>query len=153
MMYVVSVLINFQHFVVVFKDITPQNGQRVNPPPPTRVQSGPSGCDGVTCDDLSNCIKVAMNESSCCPKCTKYGCVCEGYQLYDCKKNGFRYKHRPVERFPNVVISMPKNSKLSQFQGNAYALYHVNCTCEGTANNFPVRPISLHSELSLAFDL
>ncbi|XP_039251429.2 uncharacterized protein LOC120328917 isoform X1 [Styela clava] len=49
----------------------------------------PDECRGVQCQSLLNCLDVDMNATKCCPKCKTYGCVCEGYQIYDCQQNGF----------------------------------------------------------------
>nr|XP_055040032.1 fibulin-2 [Misgurnus anguillicaudatus]XP_055040033.1 fibulin-2 [Misgurnus anguillicaudatus] len=47
-------------------------------------------CTGVDCPILDNCIEEVLNTGACCATCTQTGCMCEGYQLYDCISAGFK---------------------------------------------------------------
>ncbi|CAK6957462.1 fibulin-2-like [Scomber scombrus] len=47
-------------------------------------------CTGVDCPVLQNCIETVLEKGACCPTCTQRGCVCEGYQYYDCVQAGFQ---------------------------------------------------------------
>ncbi|KAM9751537.1 fibulin-2-like [Menidia menidia] len=47
-------------------------------------------CSGLECPVLQNCIETALEDGACCPKCTRRGCTCEGYQHYDCIRAGFQ---------------------------------------------------------------
>lgn len=47
-------------------------------------------CTGVDCPALQNCIETILEKGACCPTCTQRGCICEGYQYYDCVQAGFR---------------------------------------------------------------
>ncbi|XP_067287432.1 fibulin-2 isoform X3 [Pseudorasbora parva] len=47
-------------------------------------------CTGVDCPELQNCIEEVLDTGACCATCVKTGCMCEGYQYYDCISAGFR---------------------------------------------------------------
>uniref|UniRef100_A0A8B9GTU2 Fibulin 2 n=1 Tax=Astyanax mexicanus TaxID=7994 RepID=A0A8B9GTU2_ASTMX len=47
-------------------------------------------CTGVDCPDLKNCIDEVLENGACCATCMQTGCMCEGYQYYDCVNAGFR---------------------------------------------------------------
>uniref|UniRef100_A0A3P9I0T0 Fibulin 2 n=1 Tax=Oryzias latipes TaxID=8090 RepID=A0A3P9I0T0_ORYLA len=47
-------------------------------------------CSGVVCPVLQNCIETVLETGACCPKCMERGCICEGYQYYDCIQVGFQ---------------------------------------------------------------
>ncbi|KAL1021500.1 hypothetical protein UPYG_G00014060 [Umbra pygmaea] len=39
---------------------------------------------------MDNCIEEVLEKGTCCVTCVKIGCVCEGYQYYDCINAGFQ---------------------------------------------------------------
>lgn len=47
-------------------------------------------CTGVDCPELNNCIEEVLDTGECCATCVQTGCMCEGYQYYDCINAGFR---------------------------------------------------------------
>ncbi|KAA0707653.1 Fibulin-2 [Triplophysa tibetana] len=47
-------------------------------------------CTGVDCPVLDKCIEEVLETGACCATCKKTGCLCEGYQYYDCTSAGFR---------------------------------------------------------------
>ncbi|XP_073682061.1 fibulin-2 isoform X2 [Garra rufa] len=47
-------------------------------------------CTGVNCPELHNCIEEVLDTGACCATCMRTGCMCEGYQYYDCLSAGFR---------------------------------------------------------------
>ncbi|XP_056107381.1 fibulin-2 isoform X2 [Rhinichthys klamathensis goyatoka] len=47
-------------------------------------------CTGVDCPELHNCIEEVLDTGACCATCVQTGCMCEGYQYYDCISAGFR---------------------------------------------------------------
>uniref|UniRef100_A0A8C1K4L1 Fibulin-2-like n=1 Tax=Cyprinus carpio TaxID=7962 RepID=A0A8C1K4L1_CYPCA len=47
-------------------------------------------CTGVNCPELHNCIEEVLDTGACCATCMQTGCMCEGYQYYDCVSAGFR---------------------------------------------------------------
>uniref|UniRef100_A0A8C2Q0N6 Fibulin 2 n=1 Tax=Cyprinus carpio TaxID=7962 RepID=A0A8C2Q0N6_CYPCA len=47
-------------------------------------------CTGVNCPELRNCIEEVLDTGECCATCMQTGCMCEGYQYYDCVSAGFR---------------------------------------------------------------
>ncbi|XP_067244149.1 fibulin-2 isoform X2 [Chanodichthys erythropterus] len=47
-------------------------------------------CTGVDCPELHNCIEEVLDTGACCATCVRTGCMCEGYQYYDCISAGFR---------------------------------------------------------------
>ncbi|XP_033977868.1 fibulin-2 [Trematomus bernacchii] len=47
-------------------------------------------CTGVDCPQLDNCIEEVLDSGSCCASCLQKGCMCEGYQYYDCLHAGFK---------------------------------------------------------------
>uniref|UniRef100_A0A673GE11 Fibulin-2-like n=1 Tax=Sinocyclocheilus rhinocerous TaxID=307959 RepID=A0A673GE11_9TELE len=47
-------------------------------------------CTGVNCPELHNCIEEVLDTGACCATCMQTGCMCEGYQYYDCISAGFR---------------------------------------------------------------
>ncbi|KAG1949701.1 fibulin-2 isoform X2 [Pimephales promelas] len=47
-------------------------------------------CTGVDCPELHNCIEEVLDSGACCASCVQTGCMCEGYQYYDCISAGFR---------------------------------------------------------------
>lgn len=47
-------------------------------------------CTGVNCPELRNCIEEVLDTGACCATCMRTGCMCEGYQYYDCISAGFR---------------------------------------------------------------
>ncbi|XP_034067420.1 uncharacterized protein LOC117543335 [Gymnodraco acuticeps] len=47
-------------------------------------------CTGVDCPQLDNCIEEVLDTGSCCASCLQKGCMCEGYQYYDCLHAGFK---------------------------------------------------------------
>lgn len=47
-------------------------------------------CTGVDCPILDNCIEEVLDTGACCATCMKTGCMCEGYQYYDCIRAGFK---------------------------------------------------------------
>ncbi|KAE8293657.1 Fibulin-2 [Larimichthys crocea] len=48
-------------------------------------------CTGVDCPSvLPNCIESVLEKGACCPACIQRGCMCEGYQYYDCIQAGFQ---------------------------------------------------------------
>lgn len=47
-------------------------------------------CTGVDCPVLDNCIEEVLDTGACCATCVKTGCMCEGYQYYDCISAGFK---------------------------------------------------------------
>lgn len=47
-------------------------------------------CTGVDCPELDNCIEEVLDTGACCATCMKTGCMCEGYQYYDCIRAGFK---------------------------------------------------------------
>uniref|UniRef100_A0A673IQI8 Fibulin-2-like n=1 Tax=Sinocyclocheilus rhinocerous TaxID=307959 RepID=A0A673IQI8_9TELE len=47
-------------------------------------------CTGVSCPELRNCIEEVLDTGACCATCMQTGCMCEGYQYYDCISAGFR---------------------------------------------------------------
>ncbi|KAL1265831.1 hypothetical protein QQF64_003858 [Cirrhinus molitorella] len=47
-------------------------------------------CTGVNCPELHNCIEEVLDTGACCATCMRTGCMCEGYQYYDCISAGFR---------------------------------------------------------------
>ncbi|XP_051528728.1 fibulin-2-like isoform X1 [Myxocyprinus asiaticus] len=47
-------------------------------------------CTGVNCPVLNNCIEEVLDTGACCATCVQTGCMCEGYQYYDCISAGFR---------------------------------------------------------------
>lgn len=46
-------------------------------------------CTGVDCPPLEHCIEEALEPGACCASCVQHGCLCEGYQYYDCLRGGF----------------------------------------------------------------
>ncbi|XP_053724915.1 fibulin-2 isoform X1 [Synchiropus splendidus] len=55
-----------------------------------RVSFSLPDCSGVDCPLLENCIEEVLERGSCCPSCLQQGCMCEGYQYYDCISAGFK---------------------------------------------------------------
>ncbi|XP_056323717.1 fibulin-2 isoform X1 [Danio aesculapii] len=51
---------------------------------------GQKDCTGVDCPELHNCIEEVLDTGACCATCVQTGCMCEGYQYYDCISAGFR---------------------------------------------------------------
>ncbi|XP_041446720.1 fibulin-2 isoform X1 [Xenopus laevis] len=47
-------------------------------------------CTDVECEPTINCIEEAIEGDACCPTCVQFGCMCEGYQYYDCVNVGFK---------------------------------------------------------------
>ncbi|CAB1336175.1 unnamed protein product [Coregonus sp. 'balchen'] len=47
-------------------------------------------CTSVDCPVLDNCIEEVLEKGACCATCVKIGCLCEGYQYYDCIHAGFQ---------------------------------------------------------------
>ncbi|KAK7127698.1 hypothetical protein R3I93_020316 [Phoxinus phoxinus] len=47
-------------------------------------------CTGVDCPELLGCIEEVLDTGACCATCVQTGCMCEGYQYYDCISAGFR---------------------------------------------------------------
>ncbi|XP_051967561.1 fibulin-2-like [Xyrauchen texanus] len=47
-------------------------------------------CTGVDCPVLNNCIEEVLDTGACCATCVQSGCMCEGYQYYDCISAGFK---------------------------------------------------------------
>ncbi|XP_063282720.1 fibulin-2-like [Pelobates fuscus] len=54
-----------------------------------------NNCANIECQVPENCIEEVLEESSCCPICSQYGCTCEGYQYYDCLNVGFKFGKVP----------------------------------------------------------
>ncbi len=44
----------------------------------------------MNCPELRNCIEEVLDTGACCATCMQTGCMCEGYQYYDCINAGFR---------------------------------------------------------------
>ncbi|XP_054991843.1 fibulin-2 isoform X1 [Sorex araneus] len=57
--------------------------------PGGRVLAQGQDCTGVECPPLEHCIEEALEPGACCASCVQQGCVCEGYQYYDCLRGGF----------------------------------------------------------------
>ncbi|KAM4021853.1 fibulin-2 [Anomaloglossus baeobatrachus] len=56
----------------------------------TKLSLSQADCSDAVCKPLENCILEVVEEGSCCPSCTQFGCPCEGYQYYDCVSVGFQ---------------------------------------------------------------
>merc|ERR1719376_411827 len=61
-------------------------------------QSAVEDCNN--CPELKNCLNIT--DTDCCPKCEQYGCICQGYQSYDCIDNGYKDKKVPEGESYNV---------------------------------------------------
>ncbi|KAK2825645.1 hypothetical protein Q7C36_019572 [Tachysurus vachellii] len=51
---------------------------------------GQKDCTGVDCPHLDNCIEEVLEDGACCATCSQRGCICKGYQYYDCNSAGFK---------------------------------------------------------------
>ncbi|TVA61058.1 Fibulin-2 [Bagarius yarrelli] len=51
---------------------------------------GQKDCTGVDCPHLDSCIEEVLEDGGCCATCLQQGCVCKGYQFYDCISAGFK---------------------------------------------------------------
>ncbi|XP_051865033.1 fibulin-2-like isoform X2 [Pristis pectinata] len=52
-------------------------------------------CTGVVCDELHDCIEETLEPGACCAHCLRRGCVCRGYEYYDCLQAGFQQGRVP----------------------------------------------------------
>ncbi|KAM4651598.1 fibulin-2 [Discoglossus pictus] len=56
----------------------------------SKISFGKKDCTDVECEPLENCLEEVNLDDSCCPTCAQFGCLCEGYQFYDCVTVGFK---------------------------------------------------------------
>uniref|UniRef100_UPI00398ECC8F fibulin-2-like n=1 Tax=Pristiophorus japonicus TaxID=55135 RepID=UPI00398ECC8F len=52
--------------------------------------AGQRDCTGVECPPLENCIEETLEAGACCATCERAGCLCQGYEYYDCLNAGHR---------------------------------------------------------------
>uniref|UniRef100_A0A8C5WLB7 Fibulin 2 n=1 Tax=Leptobrachium leishanense TaxID=445787 RepID=A0A8C5WLB7_9ANUR len=56
----------------------------------TQVSLAQKNCTKDKCQQPENCIEEVLEDGTCCPTCAQHGCLCEGYQYYDCLNVGFK---------------------------------------------------------------
>lgn len=82
---------------------------------------GQKDCTGVDCPHLDSCIEEVLEDGACCARCLQPGCMCKGYQYYDCISAGF------------------KNGKVPERESYLVDLGSTECWCPAGGGNISCR--------------